>query len=81
MTTPTTTSEVQADELAADQHDGAGDAPVPFDPLAYLQSGVAERKSVRGFFGLTARSLRMARQASPRVFWVNLSLSFFSADL
>lgn len=81
MTTPTTTSEVQADELAADQHDGAGDAPVPFDPLAYLQSGAAERKSVGGFFGLTARSLRMAKQASPRVFWVNLSLSFFSAGL
>ena len=34
-----------------------------------------------GVLRTDARSLRLARQASPRVFWMNLSLSFFSAGL
>ena len=80
MTAPVTTRDLGADERVAEQGDGSSQA-VAFDPLAYLQSGDTERKSFRGFFGLTARSLRLARQASPRVFWVNLSLSFFSAAL
>ena len=81
MTAPVATPDVGADERVADQVTGDGGPASPFDPLAYLQSSAEERKSVRGFFGLTRRSLRLARQASPRVFWINLSLSFFSAGL
>jgi len=78
-----TTSEqqVQTDERLSDQDPPTSPAAVSFDSLAYLQSAVTERKSVGGFFGLTARSLRLARSASPRVFWINLSLAFLSAGL
>jgi ATP-binding cassette, subfamily B, bacterial len=71
------TAEEPSDEHAGDRAAGSGD----FDPLAYLQSAVTERKSVRGFAGLTARSLALARRASPRIFWLNLSLSLCSAGL
>jgi ATP-binding cassette subfamily B protein len=81
VTAPVTAPEVAGDERVADQGDGAAAPTAAFDPLAYLQSTAAERRSVLGFLGLTARSLRLARQASPRVFWLNLSLSFFSAGL
>lgn len=81
MTAPVTTPDVGAGERAGDPGSNGGAPPSPFDPLAYLQSGAAERKSVRGFLGLTGRSLRLARQASPRFFWLNLFLSFLSAGL
>jgi ATP-binding cassette subfamily B protein len=77
----TTEQHAPADEPLNDLLDDAGQSAGTFDPLAYLQSAVTQPKSVRGFFGLTARSLRLARQASPRVFWLNLSLSFCSAGL
>ena len=77
-----TTSEqqLQTDEQSPDQDLPASPA-VAFDPLTYLQSAVTTRKSVRGFLGLTTRSLRLARRASPRVFWINLFLAFLSAGL
>jgi ATP-binding cassette, subfamily B, bacterial len=59
------------------------DAPAAagFDPLAYLQSAVGEPKSASGLFSLIGRSVRMASRASPRVFWVNLTLSVGVAGL
>ena len=73
--------QIPADARADDRPGDTAPAADGFDPLAYLQSAVTQRKSVRGFFGLTARSLKLARQASPRVFWLNLSLSACSAGL
>jgi ATP-binding cassette subfamily B protein len=71
------TAEEETDEPGGDRGPVSGE----FDPLAYLQSAVGERKSVRGFIGLTARSLALARRASPRTFWLNLALSTCSAGL
>jgi ATP-binding cassette subfamily B protein len=78
-----TTGEQQAppNGQRADQILGEGSPAAAFDPLAYLQSAVSEPKSVQGFIGLTARSLRMAKRASPRLFWINLCLSFAAAGL
>jgi ATP-binding cassette, subfamily B, bacterial len=77
----TTSEQAPLEDQLAEQAAGAGPIETAFDPLAYLQSAVAERKSLRGFVGLTARSLRMAKRASPRVFWLNLSLSVAAAGL
>ncbi len=73
--------QVPTEEQVIDEGSGAGPLAAAFDPLAYLQSAVTERKSARGFLALTRRSLRLAKSASPRVFWLNVSLSFFSAGL
>ena len=73
--------QVPVEERLADEATDAGAQPAAFDPLAYLQSAVTQPKSMRGFVGLTLRALAMARRASPRVFWINLSLSFLSAGL
>lgn len=77
----TSEQQLPTEERLDDHGDGTVPAPSSFDPLAYAQSAVTERKSVRGFVGLTVRSLRLARSASPRVFWLNLSLSVWSAGL
>jgi ATP-binding cassette, subfamily B, bacterial len=68
-------------EAVRDASEDITPSPNAFDPLVYLQSAVTERKSVRGFLALTASSLRLARRASPRVFWLNLSLSVLAAGL
>ena len=77
----TTSEQAPLEDQLAEQAAGAGPLETAFDPLAYLQSAVTERKSFQGFVGLTARSLRMAKRASPRVFWLNLSLSVAAAGL
>ena len=77
----TSEQQVPTDEQVIEEGSGAGPLASAFDPLTYLQSAVSEPKSTRGFVGLTARSLRLARRASPRVFWLNLALSFLSAAL
>lgn len=50
-----------------------------FDPLAYIQSSVKERKSLRGLPALALSAVRLARKASPRLFYVNTGVQILTA--
>jgi ATP-binding cassette, subfamily B, bacterial len=51
----------------------------PFDPLAYIQSSRRQRRDVRSLPAIAADAVRLARQASPRLFWLNTVLQLFTA--
>ena len=51
----------------------------PFDPLAYIQSSRGQRRKVRSLPAIAADAVRLARQASPRLFWLNTALQLFTA--
>lgn len=58
------------------------DAPErPFDSLDYIQSSVRERKDLRKLPDLALAATRLAKQASPRLFYLNIGVQLSMALL
>jgi ATP-binding cassette, subfamily B, bacterial len=53
----------------------------PFDPLAYVQAGVRAQKSLRSLPRLVVSSLRLTRDANPRLFRISTGLQLASAAI
>jgi ATP-binding cassette, subfamily B, bacterial len=68
---------VTAEREASHEHE----SPQPFDPLAYIQSSGRQRRDVRSLPALATDAVRLAREASPRLFWLNTVLQLFTAGV